>query len=159
MQLILTKLYEESVSDEIQTEIECPRCSKINKIKTNTKDIIHYKENELPFTYNNIELVDIKDFKTFEKEVDKIINSENYDGITTEADIEVAMHININKPLKDVINYLDEIPLKESSEIIKTLREKLPNCELFIEKECNNCKNDVKFNIDISSLAFEELLK
>jgi len=115
----------------------------------------------LPKEYNDtIKLVDIKTLKFLEDTINSIINSEDYDGITTETDIETALHINIEgKSINEVMDYLDEMPIKDTSDIMKTLKETLPRCDLEYNTSCKKCRKEVKFVIDLSQDIFEELLR
>ncbi len=160
-QYVLSKIRDISISDFIEKEIECPECSEYNFIKSYSKDFIHYKENNLPIEFNkNIKFIDINKLEEFENACNLIIESEDYDGITTEVDIEIALHIKIDElDIKETINYIDNLPLKETSIILEKLRENLPECKMYHEKQCKKCKNKVKFPIDITEDIFESLIK
>ena len=160
-QYILSKIKDISLSDDIDALTYCPICSAENTFKTRSDLFLHYKENELPFKYNEeIEFVDIISLKDFDSEVKNIMESEDYDGITTEKDIETAMFIKIkDKNTEQVIEYLDDLPLNKTQEIIKVLNEKLPKTEMYINRRCTSCNTEVDFTIDITKPIFESLLK
>lgn len=159
LQYLLIKIREISLDEKVNTISECPVCDYENKINTYTKDITFYKENQLPQKFKEIDFVDIPNIKYYEDKIKFVMESDDYDGITTESDIELALHIDMKKDIKEVINYLDEISIKESSEIISELRKVLPSCVVKDHKVCTKCQNEVDFIIDISTNVFEELLK
>jgi hypothetical protein len=159
-QFILAKLREISIDECINYEIECPECETIQWIETCTDEFLHYKTNELPFEENGIKFQDIETLEKFENTCKNIMKNDDYDGITTEIDIEIAMHIKIDEmDIVKILDYLDDLPLKETDKIIKTLRNKLPNCEMYVDRECKKCKAKNKFSIDITEDIFESLLK
>jgi len=159
LQYLLVKIREISLGDDLNTISECPLCGNENRINVLTKDVTFFTENKLPQKFKDINFVDIKNLKVYENEVKNIMESNDYDGITTESDIEMSLHIDIGKSTKETINYLDEINIKESSEIISELRKVLPSCVIKENKNCSGCQNDVDFVIDVSTTVFEELLK
>jgi len=160
-QYLLSKIRDISISDKIHADVECPNCAQLNTISTSSSEFIHYKENELPFKYkNDISFIDIESLKLFEDNCKEILESDEYDGITTETDIETAMHLIIKTyTTKEIIDYLDELPLKDTSELMENLRTKLPRCNMYFEKTCKKCKTNQKFPIDITEDIFESLLK
>ena len=160
-QYILTKIREISLGEDINVSTECPECYALNNINTTLSNIVHYKDNELPHKYNDdIELVDIDTLATLENAFEETINSEDYDGITTINDIESALHIKIkDKSLKEVIDYLDNSPIKETEKVFELLNELLPKCELSHTKVCKNCKKEITFPIEITESIFESLVQ
>jgi hypothetical protein len=160
-QYLLALLRDMSISGNIETVSECPICNFENHIKARNEEFIHYKENELPKDYKNgIRFIDIPNKQVLEKTIDEIINAEDYDGLTSESDIEIALHIEIqDKTPLEVIDFLDDLTVKETDEILDALGEALPGCELSLERKCKNCQDEVVFDIDIMKDIFESLLK
>ena len=160
-QYLLMKIREISIDTGVDSSVECPICYTENQINTTTDKIIHYKENQLPFQFNeNIELIDIESLTSLEKEYNNFVEDDDYDGITTLGDVESALHIKIqDKNLKEVIDYLDNASIKETQDIFNKLRDLLPKCELYYSKVCKNCNDEVKFEIDVTESIFESLLQ
>jgi len=159
-QYILSILRTKSISEYLDTESICPECNKLNKFKIKDQDFIVFKENELPFKYSpTCEFIDIENNKILIDEINNYMKSEDYDEITIADDIEIAMHIKINKSVKETIDYLDNLTIKEQDKIFKSLNEKLPECDLIYNTECKECKTKVEFDIDIMNDIFESLLK
>jgi hypothetical protein len=160
-QYLLAELKRVSIDDKIHGDFECPECMAENTIKTTLDKCMVYSENKLPVKYNsNITLVDIKDRKVFDTAVEEFQNDDEYDGITTEADIEKAMHIKVkNMNIFEVIDYLDELPLKESGDLFIALEDSLPKTIFTHRKVCSNCSKEVDFEIDITQGIFEVLAR
>ena len=162
---LFVKIRDISISDEISSVSNCPECGNENNINVKTDDIIHYKENQLPFVYKkNLELVDIPSLNFLENKFKEFTESDDYDGITTFTDVESALHIKLTDKnetleLKSVIEYLDNAPIKETEGIFNKLRELLPQCELYEIKKCKHCRNEVKFDIDVTEDVMESLIK
>jgi hypothetical protein len=161
IQFLLAKIRNISISEDVNMKLPCPNCGEQNKITGKTDSFIEYKKNELPKTYNDdIEFVEIESLEFFEDIKNDILNSEDYDGITTQADIEIALHIKMkDKGVKEVIDYLDELAIKESAQIIESLRDSISECKIQTEKECKSCRNKAVFNIDLTESIFTDLLK
>jgi hypothetical protein len=160
-QYLLVKIKEISIDNKIEGEFNCPACESANKIKTVTEKAVKYKLNELPKKYNDeIEFVDIPGLKFFEEITNEIITADDYDGITTKPDIEVACHIKVkDKTVKDVIEYLDEMPLNETKDLMEEFHKTMPKCDVTIRKECDVCKKTVDFDLDVTQGIFEELMR
>jgi len=160
-QFLLGEIKRISLGDDIETVEECPECLTENTIKTKLDVCMVYKKNELPSKYNDeIELVDIPNKEFLNKTIQDIKESDDYDGITTDADIESALHFKIQgKNTKQVIDYLDNLPLKDVENLISALEAKLPNTEFKYKKTCKGCNKKVEFNVDITQGIFETLAK
>jgi hypothetical protein len=160
-QYLLSKIKEISIDHKIDGNFNCPVCDGINNIKTTTDKSVKYKLNELPKKYNDdIEFVDIPTLKYFDDIANEIITADDYDDITTKADIEIACHLKIkDKDVKGVITYLDEMPLNETKDLMETLQNTMPKCDITLRKECDNCKKTVDFELDVTQSIFEELMR
>jgi hypothetical protein len=168
-QLLLAEIKKISISDDISNEIECQSCGKITKIHKKLDDVISYKKNKLPSKFKDIDFIDIENKETLISKVKEITESEDYDGVTTPTDIEFAMHIKLpdtdtdtdtNKiNVNTVIEYLDNLPINELSELVQSINEVLPSCEYTTSFKCKYCSKDQEANLDITQEIFEELLK
>jgi hypothetical protein len=162
-QLLLAEIKKISISDDISNEIECQSCGKITKIHKKLDDVISYKKNKLPSKFKDIAFIDIENKETLISKVKEITESEDYDGVTTPTDIEFAMHIKLPDTDKidvnTVIEYLDNLPINELSELVQSINEVLPSCEYTTSFKCKYCSKDQEANLDITQEIFEELLK
>jgi len=106
-QFLLLKIREISLGKEIQNTSDCSNCGEENYITCNTDEVVHYKENELPkIISETLELIDIPSLKFLEDGFKEYAESNNYDGVTTFADYESALHIKIkNKSISEVIDF------------------------------------------------------
>jgi len=158
-QYLLAEIKKISLNDNFNESINCYNCD--NKIHINKKidEVLKYKENKLPKKYNNIEFVDIKNLESLENEIKQIKESIDYDGLTSDQDVEFAMHIKIkDKTTKEIIEYLDNLAIKDLTDIIKNITEVLPSCSTEIELICPKCQHTDVYDIDITKEIFESLL-
>jgi len=164
--LLLSILKKISVSETIESESECPVCQRQNLIKSTIDNITHYKTNNLPVKLNKeiqnkkIMLIDIKNKKDLLNIINDIIESEEYDGVTKDEDIALAMHISIeNYTINQIIDFLDNLTIKELDYILNNLQKYLPMCELKEKRICKYCDSEVDFNIEITSDIIQDLIQ
>jgi hypothetical protein len=163
-QLLLAEIKKISISDTIQNEYECVKCSRLNKVQVKIDDVKEYKDNKFPSKFEDtdisIEFVDILNKETLNKEQEKITLAEDYDGVTSPTDIEFAMHIKIpDKTTKEVISFLDEMAIKDLSKLVLSLEDCLPSCSFVTQTKCKYCSGEQEINLDITQEIFEEILK
>jgi hypothetical protein len=132
-----------------------------NLISAKIEEAVHYKENEFPKKHSkDVEFVDIKSLKELKKTISDIMGADDWDGITSEADIELASHIKMEgKTTKEVIDWLDELPVRDLENLINDLRAVAPSCEISIKEYCVHCQTEQNFELDVSKDIFESLLK
>jgi len=166
IQYLLGEIRKISIGDTIKITSECPICDTPNVINCETSDFLHYTDNNFPFSIEiddlNSTVINIKDIETlkeYETTVSEILESEDYDGYTSEKDIEIAMHLEIDKlSTKEIINYLDNTSVRTVKEILNAIEKVSPKCEMTYEAKCKNCQDVVNFNIEIMQDIFENLL-
>jgi hypothetical protein len=157
---LIAKLKEISLSENIGGRYSCPSCGEDNLISSTIKECVNYKENHFPFKYSDeIEFVDIPSLEYLKDQI-SIIQDDNWDGITSAGDIELACHIKIkDKNIKDVIDYLDEMPVKDLETLLIKLEEVSPRCTIQTKKHCVHCQTENVFDLDLTEEIFETLLK
>ena len=159
-QYLIALLKKISISNNVETVSECPECGRENKIHSTIDEIINYRENNLPGEYNEYKFIDIPNRETLQEAISVVTESEDYDGYTSPEDIEVALHIQIgDKDIKDVIEYLDDLPVDQATDVFEHLGELLPECKLELTKNCSHCLKEVTFPVDIMQDIFQTLLK
>jgi hypothetical protein len=160
-QFLISVLTTKSIDDKMESTGMCPKCSAENKFKINVLQSTYYKENEFPQNYNkDIDFVDIKSFEDLTQTIEKITQSDEYDGITTGKDIETAMHIKVKDlSTEEIIEYLDNMGLKDIEKLMNSLEDILPHCELKSTQICKSCGQKSEFTVDFTASMFEALLK
>ena len=159
LQFLLAELKETSIGNEIDCDSECPSCSAVNKISTSTKDSITFEMDTMPAEFNEWKFKNVTraEFKKLKKE---ITESENFDGLSTEADIELACKISKNKKTPvEMIEILDETPLKELTEMMDEYVKHLAFFDIKISKKCIGCQDENLFDVDIITGIFETMAK
>ena len=161
-QYLILKLREVSLSDKFQYDSECPECGEIQTIESTIQETFRLKPANYP-KYNEIlklTFVDIKNQDDLEDKIKEIQNAQDYDGITTRGDIEVAMHIKTNdsKSPQEILDMFDEMDLKSLNEILDELSNCAPSFESYNERVCKGCSKTVKFYTDEIPDVFSELL-
>jgi len=164
-QLLISILTDKSINNVLSIDTECPECNNINNLNINILDSTLYKENTLPVKFikddkNDIEFVDISSLDELKQEIKNIMESEDYDGITTPIDIETAMHIKKNDlSTENIIDYLDDLSIKEVDSLMNSLNENLPQTKITKKHKCEYCNKISIFNVEIIQSIFESLLK
>ena len=157
-QYILTILKEISISNNIEFTSICPGCEQENKLTCTTKETI-YTDNMLPQVYKEISFINpgLEETKQVIKE---FMDDDDYDGLTNETDIETASRIKIKDlKTKQVIEYLDNLAIKDVQDIMNKLDSYLPTIEQKFTTECKKCQTEQTFEIDMITGLFEDLLK
>lgn len=161
-QYLLLKLREVSLSENFEYDAQCPNCSEVQTIKSTIDEIFKLKPASYPKYDEDLKLtfIDIKNQNDLEDKVKKIQSAQNYDGITTKADIEIAMHIETSeaKSPNEILDIIDTLDLKTLNGILDKLSETAPSLESYTERICKNCKKTVKFYTDEIPDVFTELL-
>ena len=158
-QYLIVKIRDVSLSTKYTFVSECPNCSEVQEITDSTKNIFKFKKSKFPQKINGIEYVDIPSNSVFKKTVHEIQNSPTYDGLSTQADIEIAMHLKIdNKTPQEVMDYIDTLSLKEIEEILSNLSKISSDLKMGTEKTCKKCSQKGFFECDEIPNVFVELV-
>lgn len=161
-QFLLIKMREASLDDKFDFISNCPNCNHEQEIQSTIKDTFHFAPGQYPIKNEelDIEFVDITDQTSLESAVERITSSPMYDGITTKADVEVAMHIKTsdNKSPEQVLDMIDELDLKTLNEILDKLSDAAPKMEMYSNRVCKGCTQKVDFETEEIPDVFEELL-
>jgi len=157
--LILLKLKELSIGSTVNFDVECEKCGSLVHIKTDTSKY-SYTPAKLPHKFSDKINFVVPKKSTYDANVVEITNAEDYDGITTNEDIELSSRIEIEeKDITGVINYLDDAPLKDVSELISELKDCYAKFEMEVDYVCDACKSKGTTEVDIMTGIFEELVK
>jgi len=158
LQYLLAELKEMSIGDKVECESNCPSCGVTNSIEASTKDLV-FKPDTLPAEYKNFKFKNIKR-STFTNIKNNIMNSKTFDGLSSEADIEIACKISIdNKSPNEMLTIFDDTPLNELSLLMDKYVEHLAFFELTKDKVCSGCRTKVSFDVDMVTGIFEILAK
>ena len=159
IQYIMAELYDISISGDVSVETDCPSCGNPTKITSTIAKDMKFEKNQLPKKHKDIMFENVP-YSTVIKNVRDIMEDDNYDGITTEADIETATRIKIpGKNIKQTINYLDELSIKEIEELMKSYEAALPKFTLEHTQKCRDCDVDQEFEVELITNLFELLMK
>ncbi len=140
-QYILSLLRKESIEDKFNFDGYCEHCGEMQNIKTKVSEVNKYTKNNFPIEINNIIYKDIDSKSTLDKNVKDIIEKEDYDGLTTEYDVEVALHIDFKdgkNPL-ETLDYMDSLPINTLDEVLLQYLNNSSKFEMNITKVCNKC--------------------
>jgi len=160
-QYLTAELRKESIGNSFEFEGTCPNCQELQDIKTSVTEAVIYKKSAFPTTIQGVEYVDILSSGAFDSISSDIINSTDYDGLTTEADIELGLHINIegaNSPL-ETLTALDDYSIKDLEIVIKNLDTVSSKMEMYVEKSCSSCGKEGKFITSEIPGLFDSLLR
>lgn len=159
-QYLIVKIRDISLSDEYTFVSNCPHCDEMETITDKTSNIFKYRKSKFPKKIGDVEYVDIESNSVFKKTVDSILNSPDYDGISTIGDIEIAMHLKIEgkeTPL-EIMDYIDTLPLKDIQVILDNLSEVSSDLKMGVERVCKKCGERGFFECEEIPNVFEELL-
>ena len=153
-----------SLSETIDVNFSCPKCSEINKINCDIKESISYKQADYPVKDEkyDINYVDIMTQKSLDDEIAKFFSIEDNDDAeyTSEGDIEVAMHISKQgKSPQEVLTWLDNVSLKEFTEIMNNLQKAAPNMIITKKDTCHHCQELVEFETNTLPNIFDDLVE
>ena len=158
-QYLIVKIRDISLDDKYTYSSMCPECDFIDTITDKTSNIFKYKKSKFPKKIGDINFVDIESFSKFTQTVSGIQTAATYDGLSTEADIEIAMHIDYdNKTPIEVMDYIDTLSLRDISQIIDSLSSVSPDLSMGVKKVCPECKTEVFFEAEEIPNVFEELI-
>ncbi len=151
----------ESLTEDFEFEGQCSICSNYKVIQSKIKESITYTKNSYPASFKkfNLEFVDISLTKTLQNTAETYINSEEYDGITTETDIEIAMHISKDGLTSiEVMDWLDELSLKELREVTEKLSGCSAKVDIKVNEYCPDCEKTTIFASPNLPNIFDDLL-
>ena len=160
-QYLTAHLRKESIGNNFEFDGECPHCQEIQNIKTTVESAVVYTPSTFPVKIDEIEYVDILSSERFDSVSSDIINSSDYDGLTTEADIELGLHINLdgsNSPLQ-TLETLDDYSIKALEDVIKNLGSVSSKMQMYVEKSCSSCGKDGRFITSEIPGLFDSLLR
>ncbi len=158
-QYLTALLRKESIADEFEFDSECEYCQSLQHIKTSVTESVEYTMNQFPKKLNNTEFIDIKSQSLLKDIEQDIINSQDYDGITQEKDIEFALHINNNKSPLETLDWIDDLPLKDISVVYDNLKSVSSEMTMKVQKHCTECGKESNFIAQEIPGLFESLLQ
>jgi DNA-directed RNA polymerase subunit RPC12/RpoP len=172
-QYIMGHLKEISISPKIETEVYCPKCSFLWNLKTTVQEAAKFTPSKLPKTFTELQdldseitFVEIESKQKLDDEVDKIMNADNYDNLTSEKDIEAAMHLRVkNLETSTVLNtletieYLDNLTLKSANKILNGLSQVESKYKMTAEGTCPECSHKDTYDIEIISDIFATMME
>ncbi len=159
-QYLTALLRKESIGDGFEFSAACNHCNEEQKIKTSISETVKYKMNNYPTLIDDVEYCDIESNTKLTEVIENITNSADYDGLTSESDIEFAMHIKIpdnDNPL-GVLDYLDDMPLRDLEVIVKNSKEAAGEFTMSVDKTCVHCGKKAEFIASEIPGLFESLL-
>ena len=158
-QYITALLRKESIGDDYEFMSTCQHCEEAQTIKTSVSETIKFTQNNFPNVINEISYVDIDSDSTLTNSIESIMNADNYDGLTNEADIEMALHLQIqdDSPEK-VLNFLDDLPLNKLQEIVDNISNNSSKLVMQVGKNCTKCSKKSTFIAEEIPGLFESLL-
>jgi len=158
LQYLLSELKEMSIGKDIECDSACKQCGTTNKLQTTT-DVGVFVCDTLPAKHKEWNFKNIKRTE-FTKAKNAIMNADDFDGLSTEADIELACKITKeDKTPAQMIDTIDDTPLKELTEMMDEYVKHLATFEIKVEKTCTSCQNEVMFDVDIITGIFETMAK
>ena len=159
-QYLLVKLRESSIGEEIQNDVPCPSCGLDNSFKMKTSDLNDFEPDQLPFDYSDeIRFENCKKTEA-EENIQIVMNQPDYDGLTSEMDVEFASRIKIKgKGIVEVIDFIDDMKLSEQNDLITTMNDHMSKFSLTVSHVCEHCKTEQRFPVDVITGVFEALAK
>jgi len=159
MQYLLGELKKISLGDDFENKSTCPNCGEMNKFKTSVTKNAIYTPDTLPAKYEEWEFVNVT--KTaFQKVKDEIMESDDYDGLTTSKDIEMLVKIKKDKLTpQEIMKLLDDTPIKKIENLIDAFESHLAKYTLKETRKCKKCQKEVDFDLDVVTGIFEVLAK
>ena len=159
-QFLLVKLREASIGNEIISDTSCPNCGSEVKIKVKTEDLNDFESDKLPYKFSDE--IEFKNCSKTEAEdnITVVMNQPDFDGLTSEADIEFASRIKIkDKSIAEVIDYIDDLKISEQNKLVSAMNERLSKYSLIANHKCEHCKTEQPFTVDVITGVFEALAK
>ena len=162
-QYLLTKIREISLSDDVEFNSICPECGDQHEISAKIDEVYHYTPGVYPIQNKDMKLtyVDIVSDEILKNTIKEIMESPNFDNLTSEADIEIALHLDKdNMNAIQILEMIDDMGLKDLAGLLKGLREAAPKLEMYYEDVCKNskCRKKVKFLAPDIPDVFSELM-
>lgn len=160
-QYLVLMMRKQSLSDKFEFDGECEACGNYQDVQSVIDVAITYTPNTYPQTFDaqGISFIDIESDSNLRKISDDYMISDNYDGLTTEGDIEIAMHISKDNlsPI-EIMNWLDTLTLKSLKEVMSGLSECSSNITIAAEDFCTECNYKRKFTAEDLPNVFSDLL-
>jgi len=157
LQYVLGQLKIISISDEATFEATCPSCNAANKITTGISENVQFNGDTLPAKHNGFEFLNISKTE-FDKLATDILESDDYDGLTTIQDLEVAAKIQFKGSTpKETINILDELSIKDIKDVMSIFGSHLAVYDLSVDRTCTGCQTEQNFEVEIITGIFETL--
>ncbi len=161
-QYLLIKIREYSLNGDFSYVSACPECDEYNDISTTIHESCVYTPSKYPTKDEGfgIEYVDIISQTFFKSEIERVLKSPNWDGLTSEGDVEIAMHIKLNDAqlCDDVLDEMDEMSLSKLNLITTQLASIASDLKIGVTKKCSHCNEEVYFETDEGPDVFEDLL-
>lgn len=161
-QYLTALLRKESLEDEFEYDAECEHCEQKQHIKTSVTDSVSYRPNLFPSKNEalNIEYIDIESNSFLLKVIDEVIDANDYDGLTTAGDVDMALHLKIkdtNTPL-ETLDAIDDMPLKDLQVLLDGYDLAKSEMIMNVEKNCTMCGKSSTFKAAEIPGLFENLL-
>jgi hypothetical protein len=159
-QYLMAMLYKLSLSDNITFFADCENCGENQLIKTQLSDAVNYTKSKYPFIEDDLTINDIDKKSILDNYIKNIMFSDSYDGLTTEKDIEIALHLKIGEvtdPL-EILNLMDEMDLKTLTDILQKLDNTQPQFKIEVVKKCKECQKNSKFGTEEIPGLYESLI-
>jgi len=159
LQYLLSELKEMSIGGDIDCEVSCKNCNSKNKIKSTIKKAGKFTPDTLPAEYNGWSFTNIKRSEFIKAKYD-ITSLPTFDDLSSDLDIEVACKVSKdNKSAKEMLDLIDETPIKELSEVMDKYVDHLASYTLTEDKVCSGCGMKTSFDLDIITGIFKILAK
>jgi hypothetical protein len=166
-QYVALKIRSVSIDDKILFHGICPACKELNEVQTNISSNLWYEEIKYPKTNEQLEIeyVDIESKSDFENKVSEYIDDIDYDDLTTESDIEMAMHIKKLYPdgavmsYNEILDWMDTLDLKNLKIVLSDLADCSAKLKLEAEHTCDSCGETHVFETIEMPNVFAEILE
>ena len=139
----------------------CAVCEGEEEIEIDIYKDVNYKPGMFPKTLSSheIDIIDISSYDELLKVSNDYMDSADYDGITTEADIEIAMHIkNGDMTPLEILDWMDNLDLKNLSIVTTEMNNLSPDFSISKTHQCVSCDKEQKFNtLDLPDVFVEIL--
>jgi len=159
-QYLTALLRRESIGDDYTFEGEC-ECGAKQEIKTSVTESVFYTQNNFPETINDITFKDIKTVTELQKVQEEIKSKADYDGLTSDGDIEFALHLSLGdiKNPMDILDAIDNMTLKEINTLMANFRDLSSKIDLKTTRVCSTCGRDTDYYASEIPDLFESLLQ
>ena len=161
-QYVMLNIRAHSLDDTYLASGYCDICNLQEEMTINILKDIDYKKGDFPQSIDDLD-IDLVDIDS-EKELHEIFNtylvSDKYDGITTEADVEIAMHIKKSDYTAiNILSWMDELDLKSLKIISEKMQTISPDFNISKKQYCIDCdKGTIFVSTDLPDI-FTELLE